>query len=234
MKKAAPDRRTRAIVLRRTNYGEADRILQLLTPEGKIAVMARGVRRERSKMAGGIELFSVSDVTLHRGRGDLAILTSAKLVEHFDALVADIDLIERAGVMMKEVGRYAEQIDSPEFFDLLRQALRAMQAHAAEEGRWRELLRAWWSLNLARAGGEDVNLRFDVNGTRLREEMRYAWDSDLMALRGEDSGGIGVEHIKLMRLMLVSPFELILKVRGWGELLDEVTYVAKCVERARI
>ena len=118
MKKAAPDRRTRAIVLRRTNYGEADRILQLLTPEGKIAVMARGVRRERSKMAGGIELFSVSDVTLHRGRGDLAILTSAKLVEHFDALVADIDLIERAGVMMKEVGRYAEQIDSPDFFDL--------------------------------------------------------------------------------------------------------------------
>lgn len=234
MKKAAPDRRTRAIVLRRTNYGEADRILQLLTPEGKIAVMARGVRRERSKMAGGIELFSVSDVTLHRGRGDLAILTSAKLVEHFDALVADIDLIERAGVMMKEVGRYAEQIDSPEFFDLLRQALRVMQAHATEEGRWRELLRAWWSLNLARAGGEDVNLRFDVNGTRLHEEMRYAWDSDLMALRGEDSGEIGVEHIKLMRLMLVSPFELILKVRGWGELLDEVTYVAKCVERARI
>ena len=31
------DIRTHAIVLRRTNYGESDRILNLLTPEGKMA-----------------------------------------------------------------------------------------------------------------------------------------------------------------------------------------------------
>ena len=48
------DKRTQAIVLRRTNYGEADRILQLLTPEGKKSVMAKGVRKEKSKLAGGI------------------------------------------------------------------------------------------------------------------------------------------------------------------------------------
>ena len=35
------DIRTHAIVLRRTNYGESDRILNLLTPEGKMAVLAR-------------------------------------------------------------------------------------------------------------------------------------------------------------------------------------------------
>lgn len=61
--------RTRAIVLRRTNYGEADRILQLITPEGRQSVMARGVRREKSKLAGGIELFAVSDVVLGEGKG---------------------------------------------------------------------------------------------------------------------------------------------------------------------
>ena len=53
------DLRTKAIVLRRTDYGEADRILQLLTPSGKRSVIARGVRKEKSKLAGGIELFSV-------------------------------------------------------------------------------------------------------------------------------------------------------------------------------
>lgn len=51
------DLHTRAIVLRRTNYGETDRILNLLTPEGKKSVLAKGVRREKSKLAGGIELF---------------------------------------------------------------------------------------------------------------------------------------------------------------------------------
>lgn len=50
--------RTQAVVLRRTNYGEADRILQLLTPDGRRSVMARGVRKEKSKLAGGVELFA--------------------------------------------------------------------------------------------------------------------------------------------------------------------------------
>ena len=40
--------RLKAIVLRRTNYAEADRVLQLLTPKGRRSVIAKGVRRERS------------------------------------------------------------------------------------------------------------------------------------------------------------------------------------------
>jgi len=70
--------RTRAVVLRRTNYGEADRIVQLLTPVGRRSVMARGVRKEKSKLAGGIELFAVSDVVLGQGKGDLGVVTSAR------------------------------------------------------------------------------------------------------------------------------------------------------------
>ena len=42
--------RLKAIVLRRTDYAEADRVLQLLTPQGRRAVIAKGVRRERSKL----------------------------------------------------------------------------------------------------------------------------------------------------------------------------------------
>ena len=71
--------RTKAIVLRRTNYGEADRVVQFITPDGRISVMARGVRKQKSKLAGGIELFAVSDVVIGTGKGELGILTSAKL-----------------------------------------------------------------------------------------------------------------------------------------------------------
>lgn len=46
--------RVRAIVLRRTDYGEADRVVQLLTTKGRRSVIAKGVRREKSKLAGGI------------------------------------------------------------------------------------------------------------------------------------------------------------------------------------
>ena len=72
--------RTTAIVLRRTNYGEADRILQLLTPDGKRSVMARGVRREKSRLAGGIELFAVCEVVLTEGKGELGILTFSQFL----------------------------------------------------------------------------------------------------------------------------------------------------------
>ena len=75
--------RMKAIVLRRTNYGEADRIVQLLTPLGRRAVMARGVRREKSKLAGGIELFAVCDVVIGKGKGELGVLTSARADQFF-------------------------------------------------------------------------------------------------------------------------------------------------------
>ena len=66
--------RTKAIVLRRTNYGEADRILQFLTPLGRQGALARGVRREKSRLAGGIELFAISDIVITEGRGELGLL----------------------------------------------------------------------------------------------------------------------------------------------------------------
>ena len=47
------DLSTKAIVLKRTNYDEADRILNLLTPEGKMSALARSVRKEKSRLAGG-------------------------------------------------------------------------------------------------------------------------------------------------------------------------------------
>ena len=37
------------------------------------------MRRERSKLAGGIELFAICDVVIRSGRGDLGLLTSARL-----------------------------------------------------------------------------------------------------------------------------------------------------------
>jgi len=140
MAKNPRDLRTEAIVLRRTDYGEADRILQLLTPEGKKSVVAKGVRREKSKLAGGIELFSVSEVVIHEGKGELGILTGAKLVEYYDAFVKDIGLIEMGGAMMRSVNARAEQIESPEFYKILKQSLQTMQKHAGEESRWKDVI----------------------------------------------------------------------------------------------
>lgn len=228
------DLRTKAIVLRRTDYGEADRILQLLTPEGKRSVIAKGVRKEKSKLAGGIELFSVSDVMIHKGRGELGLLTGARLVEYYDGLVKDLDLIEQGGALMRRVNNLAEQVDSPDFFDITRQSFRSMQKRVGSDdtGRWKDVLRAWWGLNLQKIGGEEVNLRFDTNGEKLKADQRYYWDSESMALAPANAGRISAEHIKLMRVMVSGASELALKVKGVEDLIDEILYIVKCAERA--
>ncbi len=231
MAKNPRDLRTEAIVLRRTDYGEADRVLQLLTPEGKRSVIAKGVRKEKSKLAGGIELFSVSEVVIHEGRNEMGILTGAKLMEYYDAFVKDIELIEMGGAMMRSVSARAEQIESPEFYKILKQSLRVMQKHAGEESRWKDVLRAWWGINLTRASGEDINLRFDTDGEKLLAEGRYYWDEEQAALAKANGGRIGANHIKMMRLMASGPAELSMKVTGADALIDEVLYVARCLEK---
>jgi DNA repair protein RecO (recombination protein O) len=67
--------RDQALVLRKLDYGEADRIYTLLTQSrGKVGAIARGVRRSASKLAGDLELFSRVDVELARGR-NLDVIT---------------------------------------------------------------------------------------------------------------------------------------------------------------
>ena len=113
--------RTSAIVLRRTNYGEADRILQLLTPEGKISALARGVRRQNSKLAGSIELFSISDMVIRRGKSDLGIITSARAVHFYRHILEDYDRLEFGYEAIKQVSKSSEMVNEPDWYDILKE-----------------------------------------------------------------------------------------------------------------
>jgi DNA repair protein RecO (recombination protein O) len=61
--------RTEAIVLTRTDFGEADRIVCLLTPDrGPVRAVARGARRLTSRTGAHLELFRHIHVVLSEGR----------------------------------------------------------------------------------------------------------------------------------------------------------------------
>jgi DNA repair protein RecO (recombination protein O) len=70
--------KTEAVVMRTIRYGEADRVLHLFSAtRGRIGAIAKGVRRPRSRFGGRLEPFFRLDLVLHRGRGELATVTSA-------------------------------------------------------------------------------------------------------------------------------------------------------------
>jgi DNA repair protein RecO (recombination protein O) len=82
--------KTEAIVLRSIRYGEADRILHLLTASrGRIGAIAKGVRKPRSRFGGRLEPFFRLDLVLHEGRGELLTVTAANTVAAYPHLRAD-------------------------------------------------------------------------------------------------------------------------------------------------
>src|SRR6266702_6354495 len=113
--------RTEVIILRRTNYGEADRILNLLTPErGKASAIAKGVRKAKSKLAGSLELFATCDVTLLGGKSDMFTVSSARLVKFYGGILKDYDRMQLAYELSKLINRATETVSEPEFYYLLR------------------------------------------------------------------------------------------------------------------
>ena len=82
--------RTEGIVVRRRNQGEADRVLTLCTPLGKLDVVAKGARKVRSRKAGHIELFSRSSFVIARSRSSWDIVSQVEMLEPHAALRADL------------------------------------------------------------------------------------------------------------------------------------------------
>lgn len=210
------DLRTQAIILRRTNYGESDRILTILSPEGKISVLARGARKEKSRLAGGIELFSVSDVTIHQSHhAKLATLTGAKMLKFYGNILTDLPRLELASSFLKAVNRVAEQTDNPEFFDILNQALAGL-----DRGYSLLLVSTWFNYNFARTTGEEINLVRDVHGGSLNPDQAYTWDGLEAALRPDPDGPIGASEIKLARLLWSAKLQLVANIENVDNLVS--------------
>lgn len=217
--------RHEAIVLRRTNYGEADRIVQFLTPEGKISALARGVRKEKSKLAGGIELLATTDIILHRGRGNLAIVTSARLDQFFMHILGDYDRLQFAYFVLKDISRAAEQIEDPEFFAITRIVLESLDVAVISIG----TIEFWYRLQMASLMGASANLTRDTAGDKLALEGKYRFDTTEMAFAPHPSGEYTSDHIKLLRVAQTNPPSLVSHISGLTELLPMCLVVARAV-----
>ena len=119
--------RVEAIVLRHSDWGEADRLLTLFTrEEGKLRTIAKGVRRLRSRKAGHLQPFTRVKLMLAHGR-DLWIVTQAETVAAYLALREDLERIAHASYAVELLDRftYEEGANRP-LFDLLAMTLQRM------------------------------------------------------------------------------------------------------------
>lgn len=219
------DIRTSGYVLRRTNYGEADRILNIITPEGKMAVIARGVRKEKSKLAGSVEIFSLTDLNIHLGKGEFGVVTGARMIKHFGEIIKDLRKMELAGMILKRIDRAAEYSDSSDFFNIVDQCLKILNIRNDLS-----LVEAWFLLNFRKAKGEEINLYRDKNGEKLSEKTRYDWDAREEVFFAKENGEFGVNEIKMLRLMVTNNLDVATRVKIDDDTLEKIWRLVKIID----
>ncbi len=216
------DLKTEGIVLRRTNYGEADRILNIITPVGKVAAIAKGVRKPKSKLAGGVEMFCLSELVVHRGKGELGIVTSARMKKQYGEIVKDLERMEMAAEMLKKIDKAAEGVGQGEFFEILRQGLEGLN-----NGVDLKLVVSWFRLNFKRASGEEMNLYRDNTGEKLVEGKRYDWWGTEEAFVVSEAGEAGANEIKMLRLMATMDLAVVGRIKVNAELICRIYDIIK-------
>jgi DNA repair protein RecO (recombination protein O) len=133
--------KTEAIVLRSIRYGEGDRVLHLYTPgRGRVAAIAKGARKARSRFGGRLEPFFRLRLVLYEGRGDLPTVTAAETVAGYPRLREDHGALDSAARACDAVARLFEDGDpNPAVFHLLGNQLALLDSDAARAGRANQL-----------------------------------------------------------------------------------------------
>jgi DNA repair protein RecO (recombination protein O) len=138
--------KVRGVVLRSAPFGEADRLVTLLSPErGKLRAVAKGARRSRSRLAVAVQPFVEGRFVLWQGRS-LDGISQAEIAAPHRGLAADLSRLAAASYCAELTDALWEEHDAhdaPEAFDLLCAALGLIEGGGPEGHpvvlRWCEL-----------------------------------------------------------------------------------------------
>ena len=190
--------KTKAIVLSRINYREADRIITVITPDqGKLRLMVRGARQLKSKLAGGIELFSVNEISYITGKGEIGTLTSSRLVKHYPGILEYIERVQLGYELIKLIDRVTEDQTEQSYFSTLEETFAALNQTVVALS----VIKLWFYSSLIKLGGHSPNLTVDSEGSRLDEKSHYDFDFSKMAFSNSGHGRYGANDIKYLRLL---------------------------------
>ena len=95
---------TKGIVLRTYKLREADRIIVLISPDrGMIRAVAKGIRKTKSKFGSRLEPTTHVSMQVHKGKGDLDLITQVETLDHFRTIREDLNRLTKAIAMLEAV-----------------------------------------------------------------------------------------------------------------------------------
>jgi len=195
--------RAKGIIIGRTNYGEADRILTIMSADnGKIRAIAKGSRKIKSRSGGHIELFGLVDFILANSRS-LNIVTSATLTWYPHNLASDYDRLGLAYLFSSMINKLVDEEEPHvEVYELLLASLNALEKSGVEPQ-----LELWFKLRLLDALGYKPQLDCCVVCGENSGEASYFISAERGGLVDERCRNLGdleisTNAVKLWRLIL--------------------------------
>jgi DNA repair protein RecO (recombination protein O) len=217
---------TDAIVLSRFDYGEADRILTLITPNnGKLKAIAKGIRRPTSRIGGSLEPFAELHVLLARGR-TFEVVTQVSVGHAWLNLRDSLESAATAWYLAELADRSLEERHGAEsVYALLRRAYELLDAGMAP-GR----VARWYEMHLADELGVRPEVDRCVECDRVLEAAgRFRWVPLLGGVLCDrcpgpphERTGLGLEALKLLKAYQRQDVEAIAALRLAPETEREV------------
>lgn len=142
--------RIQAVVLRRRDYGDADRVLTVFTPhEGKLELIAKGARKTASRKAGHLEPFTRVSLLVAEAR-TWDIITEVTTLESFGGLRTSLERISQASYACELIDILGESADdSRDLWEMMLLALREI-SDGPEDA---QLFLRWFELHLLSLAG---------------------------------------------------------------------------------
>lgn len=217
---------TDAIVLTRFDYGEADRIMTLFTPEyGKLKAIAKGVRKTKSRLGGSLEPLAELRVALARGR-TFDVVTQVQVTHAWLALRDSLESAATAWYLAELVERATEERHEAEgLYALLKHAYELLDA-GMDPGR----VARWYEMHLA----DELGVRPEVDrcvecDRMLESDETFRWVPPLGGVLCHrcpgppaDRAALSLEALKLLKAYQRQDVEALAGLRLAPEVEREV------------